>query len=206
MYGNMLSFICIMWSNHRNWSLWWKIWRVWQRIWETLFHMKSLSICARVCTNKSPFSQENNEHLQALKRRCHNYEYLKGMPHAQSFLHVSNPCHSKRPLNFPLFSLGPKAVEAHSQKFEVKNTQGNLLFSADDNEVVVGAERLRVLGKQYLTIFVSLNIYIFIPSQVFWVSDLLHGSCGKSPWWLQEQLVRFFIIIIIHGFWNFICS
>ncbi|XP_030903280.1 delta-sarcoglycan isoform X1 [Melopsittacus undulatus] len=40
---------------------------------------------------------------------------------------------------------GPQAVEAHSQKFEVKTLSGKLLFSADDNEVVVGAERLRVL-------------------------------------------------------------
>ncbi|XP_054831857.1 delta-sarcoglycan isoform X2 [Eublepharis macularius] len=43
---------------------------------------------------------------------------------------------------------GPKAVEAHSQKFEVQTTMGKLLFSADDNEVVVGAERLRVLGAE----------------------------------------------------------
>ncbi|RMB96674.1 hypothetical protein DUI87_26739 [Hirundo rustica rustica] len=43
---------------------------------------------------------------------------------------------------------GPQAVEAHSQKFEVKTLSGKLLFSADDNEVVVGAERLRVLGAE----------------------------------------------------------
>lgn len=59
------------------------------------------------------------------------------------------PLHSKLILN--LFSLGPQAVEAHSQKFEVKTLSGKLLFSADDNEVVVGAERLRVLGKRLLT-------------------------------------------------------
>ncbi|XP_058021765.1 delta-sarcoglycan isoform X2 [Ahaetulla prasina] len=40
---------------------------------------------------------------------------------------------------------GPKAVEAYSQKFQVLTTSGKLLFSADDNEVVVGAERLKVL-------------------------------------------------------------
>jgi len=49
------------------------------------------------------------------------------------------------------FPLGPQAVEAHSQKFEVKTLSGKLLFSADDNEVVVGAERLRVLGKRLFT-------------------------------------------------------
>ncbi|XP_074672785.1 delta-sarcoglycan-like [Strix aluco] len=43
---------------------------------------------------------------------------------------------------------GPQAVEAHSQKFEVKTLSGKLLFSADDNKVVVGAERLRVLGAE----------------------------------------------------------
>uniref|UniRef100_A0A8C6XFB1 Sarcoglycan delta n=1 Tax=Naja naja TaxID=35670 RepID=A0A8C6XFB1_NAJNA len=64
------------------------------------------------------------------------------------------------PLN-SFFSLGPKAVEAYSQKFQVLTTSGKLLFSADDNEVVVGAERLKVLGKQYsseLLLFLLGNI------------------------------------------------
>ncbi|XP_076993630.1 delta-sarcoglycan isoform X2 [Tamandua tetradactyla] len=43
---------------------------------------------------------------------------------------------------------GPKAVEAYGKKFEVKTVSGKLLFSADDDEVVVGAERLRVLGAE----------------------------------------------------------
>ncbi|XP_060054027.1 delta-sarcoglycan isoform X1 [Erinaceus europaeus] len=43
---------------------------------------------------------------------------------------------------------GPKAVEAYGKKFEVKTVSGKLLFSADDHEVVVGAERLRVLGAE----------------------------------------------------------
>nr|CAI9689081.1 unnamed protein product [Rangifer tarandus platyrhynchus] len=43
---------------------------------------------------------------------------------------------------------GPKAVEAYGKKFEVKTVSGKLLFSADNNEVVVGAERLRVLGAE----------------------------------------------------------
>uniref|UniRef100_A0A8C6RVG3 Sarcoglycan, delta (dystrophin-associated glycoprotein) n=1 Tax=Nannospalax galili TaxID=1026970 RepID=A0A8C6RVG3_NANGA len=42
----------------------------------------------------------------------------------------------------------PKAIEAYGKKFEVKTVSGKLLFSADDNEVVVGAERLRVLGAE----------------------------------------------------------
>ncbi|XP_054369836.1 delta-sarcoglycan isoform X3 [Mirounga angustirostris] len=43
---------------------------------------------------------------------------------------------------------GPKAVEAYGKKFEVKTVSGKLLFSADNHEVVVGAERLRVLGAE----------------------------------------------------------
>uniref|UniRef100_A0AC11C9H6 Sarcoglycan delta n=1 Tax=Ovis aries TaxID=9940 RepID=A0AC11C9H6_SHEEP len=43
---------------------------------------------------------------------------------------------------------GPKAIEAYGKKFEVKTVSGKLLFSADNNEVVVGAERLRVLGAE----------------------------------------------------------
>lgn len=31
--------------------------------------------------------------------------------------------------------------------FEVKSTSGKLLFSADEQEVVVGAEQLRVMGE-----------------------------------------------------------
>lgn len=47
---------------------------------------------------------------------------------------------------------GPKAVEAYGQRFEVKTVSGKLLFSADNNEVVVGAERLRVLGKEMFSL------------------------------------------------------
>nr|XP_014342181.1 PREDICTED: delta-sarcoglycan [Latimeria chalumnae] len=43
---------------------------------------------------------------------------------------------------------GAHAVEAHSKRFEVVSTTGNLLFSADDSEVVVGAERIRVVGSE----------------------------------------------------------
>ncbi|XP_068884600.1 delta-sarcoglycan isoform X2 [Aphelocoma coerulescens] len=53
---------------------------------------------------------------------------------------------------------GPQAVEAHSQKFEVKTLSGKLLFSADDNEVVVGAERLRVLALLPQSNFISKSV------------------------------------------------
>ncbi|XP_048853601.1 delta-sarcoglycan isoform X1 [Brienomyrus brachyistius] len=43
---------------------------------------------------------------------------------------------------------GSAGVQAHGKMFEVKSTAGKLLFSADDQEVVVGAEKLRVLGAE----------------------------------------------------------
>lgn len=43
-------------------------------------------------------------------------------------------------------------MEAYGQRFEVKSVSGKLLFSADNNEVVVGAERLRVLGKEMFSL------------------------------------------------------
>lgn len=50
-------------------------------------------------------------------------------------------------------------MEAYSQKFQVLTTSGKLLFSADDNEVVVGAERLKVLGKQFSSKLLLLSAY-----------------------------------------------
>ncbi|XP_066572557.1 delta-sarcoglycan isoform X3 [Amia ocellicauda] len=43
---------------------------------------------------------------------------------------------------------GSNGVEARSKLLEIKSNTGKLLFSADDQEVVVGAERLRVLGAE----------------------------------------------------------
>ncbi|KAL4660032.1 delta-sarcoglycan [Arapaima gigas] len=43
---------------------------------------------------------------------------------------------------------GANAIETHGKKLEVKSNTGKLLFSADDQEVVVGAERLRVMGAE----------------------------------------------------------
>ncbi|CAB1436362.1 unnamed protein product [Pleuronectes platessa] len=41
---------------------------------------------------------------------------------------------------------GAHGFKAQGKMFEVKSTAGKLLFSADEQEVVVGAERLRVMG------------------------------------------------------------
>uniref|UniRef100_W5N3P2 Sarcoglycan, delta (dystrophin-associated glycoprotein) n=1 Tax=Lepisosteus oculatus TaxID=7918 RepID=W5N3P2_LEPOC len=43
---------------------------------------------------------------------------------------------------------GSSGVEARSKMLEVKSNAGKLLFSADDQEIVIGAERLRVLGAE----------------------------------------------------------
>ncbi|XP_059846521.1 delta-sarcoglycan isoform X1 [Hypanus sabinus] len=43
---------------------------------------------------------------------------------------------------------GSEAVEARGKRFEVNSNTGKLLFSAEESEVVVGADRLRVLGAE----------------------------------------------------------
>ncbi|XP_069510051.1 delta-sarcoglycan isoform X3 [Ambystoma mexicanum] len=43
---------------------------------------------------------------------------------------------------------GPQGVEAYGKRFEVLSNSGKMLFSATEEEVVVGAERLRVLGAE----------------------------------------------------------
>nr|XP_032832932.1 delta-sarcoglycan-like [Petromyzon marinus]XP_032832933.1 delta-sarcoglycan-like [Petromyzon marinus] len=44
--------------------------------------------------------------------------------------------------------VGPDSVEAKTKRFQVTSSSGKFLFSAEDSEVVVGAERLRVLGAE----------------------------------------------------------
>lgn len=43
--------------------------------------------------------------------------------------------------------LGSSGFKARGKSFEVKSTSGKLLFSADEQEVVVGADKLRVMGE-----------------------------------------------------------
>ncbi|XP_058883947.1 gamma-sarcoglycan-like [Acipenser ruthenus] len=45
-------------------------------------------------------------------------------------------------------TVGPKAVQAHGQQFEILSNEGKMLFSANENEVVVGADKLRVTGPE----------------------------------------------------------
>ncbi|KAI4902946.1 hypothetical protein NFI96_020370 [Prochilodus magdalenae] len=47
-----------------------------------------------------------------------------------------------------LLSAGSHGVHTRGKMLEVKSSTGKLLFSADDHEVVVGAERLRVMGAE----------------------------------------------------------
>lgn len=47
-----------------------------------------------------------------------------------------------------LYNAGADAVEAQCKRFEVKsNEDGKMLFSADEEEITIGADRLRVTGK-----------------------------------------------------------
>ncbi|KAK5608434.1 hypothetical protein CRENBAI_025534 [Crenichthys baileyi] len=48
---------------------------------------------------------------------------------------------------------GSRGFKARGKMFEVKSTSGKLLFSADEQEVVVGAERLRVMGEWLAGVF-----------------------------------------------------
>uniref|UniRef100_UPI00398E9F6B gamma-sarcoglycan isoform X1 n=2 Tax=Pristiophorus japonicus TaxID=55135 RepID=UPI00398E9F6B len=45
-------------------------------------------------------------------------------------------------------TVGPSTVQANGKHFEVNSNTGKMLFSADANEVVVGADRLRVTGPE----------------------------------------------------------
>ncbi|KAI9527308.1 hypothetical protein NQZ68_032179 [Dissostichus eleginoides] len=64
----------------------------------------------------------------------------------QSSRNVSvNIVNSKNQLLTQLVT-GSSGFKAKGKLFEVKSTSGKLLFSADEQEVVVGAERLRVMG------------------------------------------------------------
>ncbi|KAM4702209.1 gamma-sarcoglycan isoform 2-T3 [Discoglossus pictus] len=45
-------------------------------------------------------------------------------------------------------TVGPNAVETHSQHFQINSKDGKMLFSVDENEVLVGTERLVVTGPE----------------------------------------------------------
>ncbi|XP_028655353.2 gamma-sarcoglycan [Erpetoichthys calabaricus] len=45
-------------------------------------------------------------------------------------------------------TVGPKIVQIQGQQFEIKSSSGKMLFSADENEVVVGADKLCVTGPE----------------------------------------------------------
>ena len=41
---------------------------------------------------------------------------------------------------------GDNKIESFSQKFEVRDNNGKLLFYADEQEVVLGAENMKISG------------------------------------------------------------
>lgn len=48
---------------------------------------------------------------------------------------------------FASFLSGADAVEAQCKRFEVRSSEGGrVLFSADEDEIVIGADRLKVTG------------------------------------------------------------
>ena len=56
------------------------------------------------------------------------------------------------PLSLSPFSSGSEMVEAQCQRFEVRSTDGEtVLFSADEEEITIGTEKLRVTGKHSVT-------------------------------------------------------
>lgn len=44
--------------------------------------------------------------------------------------------------------VGPEVVEANAQQFQINSNNGKMLFSANENEVVVGTDKLRVTGPE----------------------------------------------------------
>uniref|UniRef100_A0A8D0GWT8 Gamma-sarcoglycan n=1 Tax=Sphenodon punctatus TaxID=8508 RepID=A0A8D0GWT8_SPHPU len=45
-------------------------------------------------------------------------------------------------------NVGPKMVEVHGQQFQINSIGGKPLFTVDENEVVVGTDKLRVTGPE----------------------------------------------------------
>nr|XP_009684865.1 PREDICTED: gamma-sarcoglycan isoform X4 [Struthio camelus australis] len=45
-------------------------------------------------------------------------------------------------------NVGPKMVEFHGQQFQISSKDGKPLFTVDENEVVIGTDKLRVTGPE----------------------------------------------------------
>ncbi|NXQ57123.1 SGCG protein, partial [Anthoscopus minutus] len=45
-------------------------------------------------------------------------------------------------------NVGPKMVEFHGQQFQINSKDGKPLFTVDENEVVIGTDKLRVTGPE----------------------------------------------------------
>ncbi|XP_026509209.1 gamma-sarcoglycan-like [Terrapene carolina triunguis] len=45
-------------------------------------------------------------------------------------------------------NVGPKMVEVHGQQFQINSVDGKPLFTVDENEVVVGTDKLRITGPE----------------------------------------------------------
>lgn len=57
---------------------------------------------------------------------------------------------------------GADAVEAQSKRFEVRATEsGKVLFSADEDEIVIGADRLKVTGMIIIKFLSGCKLFFF---------------------------------------------
>jgi hypothetical protein len=84
---------------------------------------------------------------------------------------------------------GNDRLECRARGFRVTDTRGTVLFSADKNEVVVGAEVLKVTGQHLLlfsddcaptcNVFTTTYQIIYLYSYIPFVSRL----AGKSKCW-----------------------
>lgn len=82
---------------------------------------------------------------------------------------------------------GNDRLECHTRGFRVTDTRGTVLFSADKNEVVVGAEVLRVTGELILMFVDYLAPYTFT-LKILLLSLAL--SVSDSYWMLQNNFGR----------------
>ncbi|XP_009695397.1 PREDICTED: gamma-sarcoglycan-like [Cariama cristata] len=52
-------------------------------------------------------------------------------------------------------NVGPKMVEFHGQQFQINSKDGKPLFTVDENEVVIGTDKLRVTARHLLAHFIE---------------------------------------------------
>ncbi|KAM9498793.1 delta-sarcoglycan-like isoform 2-T2 [Salvelinus alpinus] len=91
---------------------------------------------------------------------------------------------------------GSSGVRAQGKMLEVKSSTGKLLFSADDQEVVVGAERLRVTGVAHL-----LHYPLCVYTGVLCLSVASSSCLSSQPAFLSQLLLfpslSFLVLLVL---------